>query len=115
MSATTTTTPSPTTAAGRPDYRRGFETLDAERRVDSLEVEGAIPPWLAGSLLRVGPARYEVGDRVVNHWFDGLSMLHRFSFADAGVSYANRFLETRAYRAATATGEISFSEFATDP
>jgi carotenoid cleavage dioxygenase-like enzyme len=31
------------------------------------------------------------------------------------VSYANRFLETRAYRAACQTGEIAYREFATDP
>jgi carotenoid cleavage dioxygenase-like enzyme len=51
----------------------------------------------------------------MNHWFDGLAMLHRFSFADGEVSYANRFLETKAYRAAEKTGEITYSEFATDP
>ena len=31
------------------------------------------------------------------------------------MSYANRFLETRAYRAARETGQISYPEFATDP
>ena len=72
-------------------HRIGFETLDAERRVDDLPVEGALPEWLQGSLLRIGPARYEVGDRTVNHWFDGFSMLHRFGFTDGRVSYANRF------------------------
>ena len=51
----------------------------------------------------------------MNHWFDGFAMLHRFSFAGGEVSYANRFLESRAYRAARATGEIAYSEFATDP
>jgi carotenoid cleavage dioxygenase-like enzyme len=51
----------------------------------------------------------------MNHWFDGLAMLHRFSIADGGVSYANRFLESKAYRAAEETGEINYSEFATDP
>ncbi len=97
------------------DYRIGFETLDAERRVEDLPVEGKLPEWLQGSLLRIGPARYEVGDRTVNHWFDGFSMLHRFGFADGRASYANSFLESRAYRAARDGGEISYSEFATDP
>jgi beta,beta-carotene 9',10'-dioxygenase len=107
----TVTTPNETTASPA----AGFETLDSERSVDELHVEGAMPGWLAGSLLRIGPARYEIGGRTVNHWFDGLSMLHRFGFANGGVSYANRFLETRAYRSAEETGEISYSEFATDP
>ncbi len=93
----------------------GFETLEEETRIDALPVEGEMPGWLHGSLLRTGPAKFEVGEQRMNHWFDGLAMLHRFGFADGRVSYANRFLESKAYRAAAETGEISYSEFATDP
>ena len=50
----------------------------------------------------------------MRHWFDGLAMLHRFSFAGGEVSYANRFLRTNAYREAE-EGRISYREFATDP
>ena len=95
--------------------RRGFDSLDDETHLDGLPVQGELPPWLKGSLLRTGPAKWEVGDRAMNHWFDGLAMLHRFSFADREVSYANRFLESRAYRAARDQGRIAYSEFATDP
>jgi len=93
----------------------GFESLDRETRVDSLPIQGRLPDWLTGSLLRTGPAKWEVGERTMNHWFDGLAMLHRFSFGDGHVSYANRFLETRAWRAARDRGRIAYSEFATDP
>ena len=51
----------------------------------------------------------------MRHWFDGFAMLHRFGIADGEVSYANRFLQTKAYRAAEEKGEIVYSEFATDP
>ena len=51
----------------------------------------------------------------MNHWFDGLAMLHRFEVADGRVTYASRFLETKAYRAARDRGELGYSEFATDP
>ena len=97
------------------DYRLGFRSQRAEIAVDDLPVEGSVPTWLSGTLVRNGPANYEVGDRRVNHWFDGQAMLHRFGFADGHVSYANRFLQTRARRAAEETGEIRYSEFATDP
>jgi beta,beta-carotene 9',10'-dioxygenase len=93
----------------------GFQSLEDEVRVDSLPLEGRLPEWLTGSLIRTGPAKWEVGERSMNHWFDGLAMLHRFGFGDGSVSYASRFLETRAYRAARDTGEIGYSEFATDP
>ena len=51
----------------------------------------------------------------MSHWFDGYAMLHRFGISDGKVSYANRFLQTKAYRAAEEKGEIVYSEFATDP
>lgn len=101
-----------TTAA---TYEEGFRSLDREVALDRLAVRGELPPWLEGTLLRTGPARYEHGDLTVNHWFDGLAMLHKFGFADGAVSYANRFLHSQAYLRSQATGRLSYSEFATDP
>jgi carotenoid cleavage dioxygenase-like enzyme len=89
-------------------------TLEAEIELDSLPLEGALPEWLTGSLLRTGPAKFEVAGRPLRHWFDGLAMLHRFSFGGGRVSYANRFLRSDAYQEAE-KGRISYSEFATDP
>jgi beta,beta-carotene 9',10'-dioxygenase len=93
----------------------GFTSVDRETRVDELPLEGRLPEWLSGSLIRTGPAKWEVGDRTMRHWFDGLAMLHRFGISGGKVSYANRFLQTKAYRSAKETGEIGYSEFATDP
>jgi beta,beta-carotene 9',10'-dioxygenase len=97
------------------DHRLGFHTLDREPPPAPLPVEGQFPSWLAGALLRTGPAMFEVGSRSYSHWYDGLAMLHRFGFADGAVTYANRFLDSRAYRAARDTGQMAYSEFATDP
>jgi beta,beta-carotene 9',10'-dioxygenase len=96
----------------RPGYLAGFETLEAEARLDSLPVDGKIPEWLDGTLVRNGPGKFEAGDIPLRHWFDGLAMLHRFSFDRGRVSYANRFLRTEAYRAAQ-RGDLSFCEFGT--
>jgi beta,beta-carotene 9',10'-dioxygenase len=97
-------------------YSVGFHSLTAETPAPvALPVTGELPTWLKGALLRTGPSKFEVGARSYNHWFDGLAMLHRFAFADGGVTYANRFLESNAFRAAEATGKISYAEFATDP
>jgi carotenoid cleavage dioxygenase-like enzyme len=93
----------------------GLTDLDVEATLDELPVEGELPAWLGGSLLRTGPARWKVGDRDVNHWFDGQAMLHRFGFAHGRVSYANRFLRSRAFEAAERDGRIGYREFATDP
>jgi beta,beta-carotene 9',10'-dioxygenase len=96
-------------------HRLGFKTLEDEHSLDAVPVEGELPEWLTGSLLRTGPAKFEAGERGYRHWFDGLAMLHRFTLADGAVSYANRFLQSRAYRAAREQSRIVYSEFATDP
>lgn len=110
-----TTLGSAAQAVSRPAYAKGLQTLEAEIELDSLPVEGSIPKWLAGTLLRNGPAKFDVGERPLAHWFDGMAMLHKFSFGGGSVSYANRFLRGKAYEAAERDGKISYSEFATDP
>ena len=98
----------------RTDFRLGFESLEEETAVERLPVTGELPAWLTGALVRVTPAKLEVGDQRAEHWFDGLAMLNRFGFSEGRVSYANRFLESRAQQAAE-RGEWHGGGFATDP
>jgi beta,beta-carotene 9',10'-dioxygenase len=93
----------------------GFSTLERERVIDELPLSGELPAWLSGSLLRTGPAKFEIGEQRLRHWFDGLAMLHRFTVADGKVSYGNRYLQSRSYRAAKERGKLVYGEFATDP
>ncbi|MFW5930034.1 MAG: carotenoid oxygenase family protein, partial [Halobacteriota archaeon] len=99
---------------GPGDAALGFESLDGEVEVDSLDVEGNVPSWLEGSLYRNGPACFEVDGRSLEHWFDGYAMLHLFDFEDGDVAYANRYLDTDAYRSSRDDG-MTYAEFATDP
>jgi beta,beta-carotene 9',10'-dioxygenase len=96
-------------------YTIGFTETPAETALDQVPVQGRLPEWLAGTLVRNGPGTFRVGAQSYRHWFDGLAMLHKFSFGGGKVSYANKFLNTRSYRAAQETGSITYSEFATDP
>jgi beta,beta-carotene 9',10'-dioxygenase len=96
------------------DYRLGFQSLDEETAVDRLPVSGELPSWLTGALVRVTPALFEIGDRRVTHWFDGVAMLNRFGFVDGSVSYKSRFLDSRSLADAKA-GKIRHGGFATDP
>ncbi|WP_437364202.1 carotenoid oxygenase family protein [Inquilinus limosus] len=102
-------------AGDRPPYATGFATLGRELTGEVLRVDAGVPAWLTGSLIRTGPARFEVGGRSYEHWFDGLAMLHRFAFADGRVTYSNRYLRSKAYCEAMARGRITRSEFMTDP
>ncbi|MGZ0747419.1 carotenoid oxygenase family protein [Haloparvum sp. AD34] len=106
------------------DAHPGFHSLEAEATA-SIAVEGSLPEWLTGSLVRNGPGSFSLGGGDdVDHWFDGLAMCTRFTFdpgnragadlvgagdgagdsndpSDA-VHYRNRFLETDAYAEAQA-------------
>lgn len=96
-------------------FQLGFSTLEDELNIENLPMKGTVPKWLSGTLVRNGPAKFEVGKEKFRHWFDGLAMLHKFSFRDGKVAYANKFLESNAFRSAMDTGKISYKEFATDP
>ncbi|WP_458210171.1 carotenoid oxygenase family protein [Haladaptatus sp. NG-SE-30] len=97
-------------------YPPGFHSLTNETQ-SALSVDGTLPEWISGTLVRNGPGAFELGETTVDHWFDGFAMLHRFTFND-GITYQNRFLRTDAYAAALdgtfeggfATGKTSFFE-----
>ena len=97
------------------DYRRGFQSLDHEIHEPTLPIEGDLPEWLTGTLIRNGPAQFEVGNQDYNHWFDGHAMLHAFRMDGSTIGYRNRFVESRSRQEALDQGEIARSEFATDP
>lgn len=99
----------------RAAYDLGFTTQTIEADLHELPVQGSVPQWLSGMLLRTAPARYEIADEAYNHWFDGLAMLHRFDFASRRVSYSSRFLQSRAYTEALQKQRISRPEFGTMP
>jgi len=90
----------------------GFRSLDAEVSDHEPEIEGTIPEWLSGTLLRNGPGKFEAGGDRFQHWFDGLAMVRKYAFEDGAVQYSNRFLRTETYDDAMA-GEVT-GQFATD-
>ncbi len=97
-----------------PPYRAGFTDQANEILIDRLPVTGELPSWLSGDLLRNGPGKWTVGERRMNHWFDGMALLHRFTIHDGTVSYANKFIRSPDYKQAV-EGKIAYREFATDP
>lgn len=92
----------------------GFLQNSKECDIGRLEVEGLIPDWLQGELIRNGPGQVMV-DKPMRHWFDGLAMLHRFHIAYGKVAYRSRFIECAAFMATQKEGRITYSDFATDP
>ena len=70
---------------------------------------------LAERRLRSTPAKFDLGGQTLNHWFDGLVMLHRFMFTGGSVAYANRYLQSANYRSQQETGRLNRGEFTSDP
>jgi len=92
----------------------GFLRNSAECDIEQLSVEGSIPEWLSGELIRNGPGKVDV-DKPMKHWFDGLAMLHRFHISNGSVAYRSRYVDCNAYRETMQEGRICYSDFATDP
>ena len=93
----------------------GFKTMEEELSNIELPVIGIIPAWLSGTYIRNGFSKWEVGKEKYRHWFDGLAMLHGFTFQGGKVIYTNKFLQSEAYKQAIKSQKIAFSEFATEP
>lgn len=96
-------------------FRKGFETQQETVTVDSLPVQGTIPDWLKGTYVRNGPGQFDLEHGRYWHWFDGLAMPHRYKFEDGKVSFANRYIQSEAYKKDNATQKLNFRMSATDP
>ncbi len=97
-----------------PDFL-GFTSVPNEIRADRLPVTGTLPDWLAGTLIRNGPGKFEIGDYRMRSWFNGLAMLHAFTFGGGEVSYTNRYLRSETYQRAERDKQFFGKQFGPDP
>ncbi|XP_072374034.1 beta,beta-carotene 15,15'-dioxygenase-like [Scyliorhinus torazame] len=77
------------------------------------DIQGQIPQWLHGTLIRNGPGMHKIGDTVYNHWFDGMSLLHSFTFENGEVFYRSKYLQSDTYKSNIEANRIVVSEFGT--
>ncbi|XP_045059913.2 carotenoid-cleaving dioxygenase, mitochondrial isoform X3 [Desmodus rotundus] len=88
-------------------------TVEETPHVISAQVRGHFPKWLNGSLLRIGPGKFEFGKDRYNHWFDGMALLHQFRMEKGTVTYRSKFLQSDTYKANSVHNRIVISEFGT--
>ncbi|XP_004646420.2 beta,beta-carotene 9',10'-oxygenase isoform X2 [Octodon degus] len=88
-------------------------TVEETPHTISARVQGNIPKWLNGYLLRVGPGKFEFGKDKYNHWFDGMALLHQFKIEKGTVTYRSKFLQSDTYLTNSAQNRIIISEFGT--
>ena len=53
-------------------------------------LEGTIPSWLDGRLVRNGPGQRHVGLDTYQHLFDGLAVLHMVHVTNGKATYTSR-------------------------
>ena len=61
-------------------------------------IEGEVPGWLRGEVVRTCPAVFDAAGWHAQHWFDGLGMVYAFRIGEAGVHFQSRLLESEAAR-----------------
>uniref|UniRef100_A0AAX7SLR5 Retinoid isomerohydrolase n=1 Tax=Astatotilapia calliptera TaxID=8154 RepID=A0AAX7SLR5_ASTCA len=94
-------------------YRKLFETCEELSETLPTTVTGRIPSFLKGSLLRLGPGLFEVGDEPFYHLFDGQALMHKFDFKNGQVTYFRKFIRTDAYVRAITEKRVVITEFGT--
>uniref|UniRef100_A0A8C2HDG7 Retinoid isomerohydrolase RPE65 n=1 Tax=Cyprinus carpio TaxID=7962 RepID=A0A8C2HDG7_CYPCA len=94
-------------------YKKIFESCEELAEPIPAHVSGKIPAWLTGSLLRMGPGLFEIGDEPFYHLFDGQALIHKFDLKDGHVTYYRRFIRTDAYVRAMTEKRIVITEFGT--
>lgn len=97
------------------NLKLGFSDCEREYQQCNLVVQGEIPSWLNGVLLRNGPAKFHAGPHRLNHWFDGYAMLQQFKFSSGSVNYTNRFIQSNAFQKAKQYKKNCYEEFASLP
>ncbi|KAH8671769.1 carotenoid oxygenase [Tricladium varicosporioides] len=81
--------------------------------------QGKWPDWMSGNFMRVGAGKFVIPlsedaskpSAVLQHFFDGLGMLHKFSFENGEVRYQSRHTAEGVIRRAKIDGFISTTMF----
>merc|ERR1719356_824267 len=98
------------------DFKNWLQSCAEELDVSNLRVEGSLPPWLRGSLVHAGPAKFEFGDDEFVDWVDGQAMLYRLRIrGDGKCEYRNQWLDTSNHRAHREAGRVAVRETCSRP
>lgn len=74
-----------------------FQSANERPEPISAEIKGIIPTWLTGTLIRIGPGRFECCETPLKHWLDGQGLLLHFHIEAGHVTYSNKFVRSDSY------------------
>jgi len=87
--------------------------LEPQERAVPLLVDGTLPSWLSGSLIRNSAIPVYKDGKQITHEFDGIAMLHKCSFHQGKVHYQSRYLNSKEYNDVVVDGRADFMGFGT--
>ncbi len=90
------------------EWQDGYRSLYNEFDYWIDDVEGEIPPALAGTLFRNGPGLMDIGGTPIQHPFDGDGMICAIAFKDGKAHFRNRYVRTEGYCAEQAAEAILY-------
>jgi all-trans-8'-apo-beta-carotenal 15,15'-oxygenase len=90
------------------DWQGGYESLTQEYDYWIDDIEGEIPPELAGTLFRNGAGLLDINGERLHHPFDGDGMISRITFINGRAHFRNRFVQTPGYLAERKAGKILY-------
>ncbi|MBA3238059.1 MAG: carotenoid oxygenase family protein [Parachlamydiaceae bacterium] len=102
----------PTSMKSSSPLKLGVGREETEKK---LHVEGKLPDWLTGVLVRNSSIPVFQDGKQISHKFDGLAMLHGFAFDKGNVFYTNRFLKSQQHDAVFYKGMAQYKGFASEP
>jgi len=91
---------------------KGFQE-DQPEFLECEIVNGEVPKWLSGSLLRNGSGKFTIGSDEYQHFFDGLAVIHQYKVDNGKVLYKNKLLESETKDRCLGSQRIIVSEFGT--
>lgn len=117
-SATSSAPASPRTAqpgtstAGALTVGHPFRWSAADKTELPVALEGRLPAWLKGQLVRTAPAAFQRGPHAVQHWFDAHGLIYGFELGEQP-RFKQRLLSSRALADAEGGGS-AVASFGTD-
>src|SRR5688572_32599900 len=96
------------------EYARNLfrRSLPSEHGYLPLRVEGALPADLEGTLARIGPGNFAIGDRPYAHPFDGDGVITAVQIGGGQAAGAARLVQTPELQREQRAGKILYGDAA---
>jgi len=93
-----------------------YNKTENETEIVGKLVQGELPEWLNGTLIRTGPGKWDLDESFcLNHFLDGCAMMVKFEFdpKNKQVRAKSKYLQSEAYQKMCAQKRPVFTEFGT--